>query len=309
MFKYYHRFLAITIVLTLGPAVATFAQTSATLLRAKLVSPSWLVTVEGEARARTLKILDLAERSEGKFLLDATYGWIDGSQDPVRAEIEQAGTERRLRITTPPGSVIVATQSPDGSFAGTFTPKNGTAKAVRLEKLTEQDLQIKIKSTLAAREAQVFADEDKDWGIEPTSTPRQSQYHAPTPRSIPDARVIKTMELKALLDANKTVVVIDVLDSTERTTVPGAFWMSGAGAGQFYAAEERRFAAALAKLTDGDVNRPIVFLCLGSECWLSYNASLHALNAGYKNVMWYRGGTDSWGRARLARAKPIPMNW
>ena len=308
MANHFRRFLAPTILLMLGHAVATFAQTTVTQLRTELVSP-WLVTVEGEARTRSFKILELGEKSEGTFMVGATYGWIDAEQSPVRAEIAHSGTERRLRITTPTGAVIVATQSADGSFNGTFTSKNGTAKAVKLDKLSEQDMQTKVGAALAAREARVFGDEDKDWGIEPTSTPRQSEYHAPTPRSIPGARVIKTMALKALIEADKTVVLIDVLDGKERTTIPGAYWMSGAGDGRFYGAEKGRFAAALEKLTAGDKNRPIVFLCLSSECWLSYNAALHALDTGYKNVTWYRGGTDAWGGAGLARRKPERINW
>lgn len=153
MTRYLFRFLATTILLAIGHVMVTFAQSTVAQLQTELVAP-WLVTVEGEARTRSLKILGLAEKSEGAFLVDATYGWIDGTQSPVRAEITQAGPERRLQITTPPGSLIVATQSPDGSFTGTFTPKNGTAKAVKLEKFSEQDMQIRIRTALATREAQ-----------------------------------------------------------------------------------------------------------------------------------------------------------
>jgi hypothetical protein len=80
-----------------------------------------------------------------------------------------------------------------------------------------------------------FAFEDKDWRVEATATPKKGpQYHAPTPTSIPGARVIKTLELKALLESNKNVVVVDVLDSKTRTSVPGAYWMSGGGDGPFF---------------------------------------------------------------------------
>lgn len=154
-----------------------------------------------------------------------------------------------------------------------------------------------------------FSFEDKDWGIEATTTPTRPPYHARTPTLIPGARVIKTLELKALLESNKQVVVIDVLDSGTRTSIPGAFWMSGAGDGQFFAAENRRFATALEKLTGGDKNRPIVFLCISSECWLSYNASLHAIEAGYKDVIWYRGGTNAWTAAKLERTTPERIQW
>lgn len=155
-----------------------------------------------------------------------------------------------------------------------------------------------------------FSFEDKDWGVQATTTPnRGPRYHAPTPTSIPGARVIKTLELKALLEANKSVVLIDVLDSKGRRSIPGAFWMSGAGDGQFFAAEKSRFSAALERLSGGDKTRPVVFLCISSECWLSYNASLHALEAGYKDVIWYRGGTDAWRGANLDWKRPEIVNW
>lgn len=154
-----------------------------------------------------------------------------------------------------------------------------------------------------------FSYEDKDWGVEATKTPRRGSPHAYTPTSIPGARVIKTLELKALLEANKNVLVIDVLDSKSRKTIPGAYWMPGTGDGQFYSAEKSRFATALDKLSGGDKSRPIVFLCVSSECWLSYNASLHALEAGYTDVIWYRGGTEAWKGASLDLAKPERIDW
>jgi PQQ-dependent catabolism-associated CXXCW motif protein len=161
----------------------------------------------------------------------------------------------------------------------------------------------------AVSQPTAYSYEDKDWQVEPTTSLKQPPYHAPTPVSIPGGRVIKTVELKALLEANKDVVVVDVLDSKTRTTVPGAYWISGAGDARFYAAEKDRFAKALEKLTGGDKNRPLVFLCLNSECWLSYNASLHAMEAGYKDVIWYRGGSDAWQGANLDRKKPQAVSW
>ncbi len=44
---------------------------------------------------------------------------------------------------------------------------------------------------------------------------------------------------------------------------------------------------------------PIVLYCLSPECWMSYNASLRAINLGYTNVLWYRGGIESWKKAGL----------
>ena len=156
-----------------------------------------------------------------------------------------------------------------------------------------------------------FSFEAKDWGIEATATPKRSPYHAPTPTSISGGRVIKTLELKALLDNDRSVVVIDVLESKTRNSVPGAFRMFGAGGGEgdFFAAEKSRFATALEKISNRDKTRPIVFLCLNSECWLSYNASLHAIEAGYKDVIWYRGGTDAWTGASFEWTPPQSVSW
>ncbi|MCX7155243.1 MAG: rhodanese-like domain-containing protein [Rhodocyclales bacterium] len=155
-----------------------------------------------------------------------------------------------------------------------------------------------------------FSLEDKDWSIEATTTPKRGPlYHAPTPTSIPGARVIRTIELKVLLETNKNIVVVDVLESKTRKSIPGAVWMPGAGDGQFFAAETSRFSTALERLTGGDKTRPIVFLCLSSECWLSYNAALHALEAGYKDVIWYRGGTNAWTGANLEWKKPESGSW
>jgi hypothetical protein len=81
----------------------------------------------------------------------------------------------------------------------------------------------------------VYSDEDKNLGVEPTTNIRRSNFHAPTPTTIPGGRVIKTDELKALLDSDTHVIVIDLLDSKTRITIPGAHWMSGVGSGGFMA--------------------------------------------------------------------------
>lgn len=154
-----------------------------------------------------------------------------------------------------------------------------------------------------------FANEDRDWGVAATDTPRRASLHAPTPRSLPGGRVVKTLELKALLDANKDVVVIDVLESATRTTIPGAYWLHGAGNDQFFHAEKLRFIEALETLTARDKTRPLVFLCISSECWLSYNASLRAIEAGHKDIIWYLGGTDAWRGAGLELKQPKRVNW
>jgi PQQ-dependent catabolism-associated CXXCW motif protein len=156
---------------------------------------------------------------------------------------------------------------------------------------------------------QSFSYEDKDWNVEVQSSPQGPPYGKPTPTSIPGARVVSAQELKVLLDAHSEIVVIDVLDNAKRTTIPGAYWLPGAGAARFYAAETSRFSAALEKLAGPDKNRPLVFLCLSSECWESYNASLHAMEIGYKDILWFRGGTNAWTGASFERKPADRIDW
>jgi PQQ-dependent catabolism-associated CXXCW motif protein len=310
MIKRAFRLLAAVFMLYCGLMDVAFAQTSIDQLKVELLSP-WVVTVEGEARLRSLRLTALAGKDKDLFLIEANYGWLDGQQDPALAELKQTGTERKLTITTGAQSTIVVSQSPDGSLNGVFKPKAGSNKTVRLEKIPEQDLQVKVQAALTAKASQDFANEGKDWGVAPTTTARRSSsgYHAATPLTIPGAKVIKTGALKALLDMDKSVVVVDVLDGKDRVSIPGAYWMQGGGEGVLYGAEKSRFAAALEKLTAGDKSRSLVFLCLSSECWLSYNAALHALEAGYSNVTWYRGGINSWKAARLPLNAVERFSW
>jgi len=91
--------------------------------------------------------------------------------------------------------------------------------------------------------------------------------HAQTPTTVPGGRVIRTLELKRLLDAGAPLAIVDVLDSQTRFSEPGAFWVPDGG-----------------KAFAGTAER------------------------GDKDVLWYRGGTNTWLGANLenARAKPVP---
>jgi PQQ-dependent catabolism-associated CXXCW motif protein len=154
-----------------------------------------------------------------------------------------------------------------------------------------------------------YGDEDRDWGVAPTKQFRTTDYHAPTPRQIPGGRVIGTFELSQMLEKEPKPFVIDVLGGNVHRTIAGAFWMIGAGAGDMSPDEEKRFLSAIASFAGGDKNRPLVFFCVDSQCWLSYNAALRAVGAGYTNVMWYRGGVAAWRQAGLLMAFSDPFHW
>ena len=60
---------------------------------------------------------------------------------------------------------------------------------------------------------------------------------------------------------------------------------------------QRDFGGYLQQVKRGNPETPLVFYCLNPECWMSYNAALRAINLGYRNVLWYRGGIEAWQQA------------
>ena len=67
--------------------------------------------------------------------------------------------------------------------------------------------------------------------------------------------------------------------------------------GSFNDQNQQAFGQYLQQVTQGNAETPLVFYCLSSHCWMSYNASLRAINLGYRNVLWYRGGIEAWKAA------------
>ncbi len=139
--------------------------------------------------------------------------------------------------------------------------------------------------------AQVYDDEATDFGVPPTSTPIALGF-APTPLTIPGARTITTGELLAALRARKRMLLIDVL-AAAHDGIPGARHYPGTG----LSPPSIDLGDLLRKDTGGDMTEPVVFYCAGSRCWESYNAALRAVEAGFTNIYWYRGGLDAWRAA------------
>lgn len=156
---------------------------------------------------------------------------------------------------------------------------------------------------------QGFADEARDFGVPEQSTVRQGSYAGGTPRSIPGGRVVTAVELKAMIDGDRKPFLVDVLSGPPHRSIPGSVWMHNGGLGDFDAAEEQRFLRTIALFTGTDRSRAIVFYCSSAECWLSYNAALRAIQAGYTSVLWFRGGIAAWQAAGFPTARTEPFPW
>jgi rhodanese-related sulfurtransferase len=144
---------------------------------------------------------------------------------------------------------------------------------------------------------------------QPTNQLHSGAMHSPTPTSIPGGQVVTTKGLVALVQGKQLqYFLFDVLGGLE--TLPGAIasaWTSQPGT--FNDQVQQQFSQMLRQGTQGRTDVPLVFYCLSTECWMSYNAALRAINAGYKNVLWYRGGIEAWQAAGLPTQRaPQPDN-
>ncbi len=139
--------------------------------------------------------------------------------------------------------------------------------------------------------------EREDFGVAPTRALHNGPMHAPTPASIPGGKVITTAGVLDMQRRQIPHVLIDVLGAPDRlpNALPGA-WLSQPGS--FTDEVQQRATAMLMQATRGQKDMPLVFYCQSPQCWMSYNASLRAINAGFTNVLWYRGGVEAWRRNR-----------
>jgi len=158
---------------------------------------------------------------------------------------------------------------------------------------------------LEARYPIIYGDETADFGAPPQETLQPAaQIAAPTPTSIPGARVIGTKELWAAAKARELdgspFLLIDALSGKHARTIASATRVDYAGyAGAFDDDKQERLRAELTRLVHDDLQRPIVFFCQGVRCWESYNAALRAEKLGFARVYWYRGGIAAWSDAGL----------
>lgn len=152
----------------------------------------------------------------------------------------------------------------------------------------------------------VSATEGQDFGIRPTAELHTGPAHGPTPTLVPGARTIDTLGLASLMmQPTGPVVVLDALGGPQR--LPNALPFVWATQGQSFDDEvQQRLGAFIQQATNGARDVPIVTYCLNPQCWMSYNVALRLVRLGYRNVLWYRGGIESWQRAGLP-LQPMPQ--
>lgn len=218
----------------------------------------------------------------------AVGGFGDGSFEPgggatpgsvTLPETPGGGSAVAGNDTVPGGTVSPGdggTVSPGGN-GGTVTPQPNATSQV---------------------DPQIIAFETRDFGVPAQNTLRQGQFHAPTPTALPGGYLLTTNHLLDAINAGTQMVVIDVLGSGYG--LPGAMNAPAlASGGSFRDRTQQQAMVWLQQITRNNPSVPVVIYCSDPMCWLSYNASLRAVAAGYTNVYWYRGGVRAWQMAGL----------
>ncbi|ODU47796.1 MAG: rhodanese [Thiobacillus sp. SCN 63-374] len=121
-----------------------------------------------------------------------------------------------------------------------------------------------------------------------------------TPTSLPGAKIISAAEARALIAKGTPVYDVRVKEEYETAHVPSAIsvpYNEGSAKEVGFDPADDQF--ALNRLPK-DKNAPLMMYCDGTICWKSYKSAVMAIQAGWKNVYWFRGGFPEWKEAGLA---------
>jgi Tfp pilus assembly protein PilF len=150
------------------------------------------------------------------------------------------------------------------------------------------------------------ADEGLDQGVPPDDV-LHTNYVATTPISVPGARTIRTLDLAALVEQRRPLV----LDTSPwGRSIPGAVGLWGAGVGGSVSDEfQNRLRQKMQQLTRGDRSVPVVTMSWNAERFQGRNLALRLVALGYTEVHWYRGGSEAWAVAGLPAAELVVQDW
>jgi PQQ-dependent catabolism-associated CXXCW motif protein len=136
---------------------------------------------------------------------------------------------------------------------------------------------------------------------------RIARYRAALPDEVPGGKRLYTEDVEKLFKEGE-VAFVDVMPSTgagyhpktgewrlrkSRKNIPGSIWLPDVGRGKLNATLSHYFEANLARISNGDKSRALLFYCQ-SDCWMAWNAVKRAAELGYSKLYWYPEGTDGW---------------
>jgi rhodanese-related sulfurtransferase len=117
-----------------------------------------------------------------------------------------------------------------------------------------------------------------------------------TPKHLDGVKVLSADELKSL--AGKPG--LRIFDLRKKASFVEGHIPKAVSAASAYDEREKKLDVAI---LGSDKSLPIVFYSHGAAGWKSYWAAKGAVQAGYANVMWFRGGYAEWEERNLAIAR------
>jgi tetratricopeptide (TPR) repeat protein len=143
--------------------------------------------------------------------------------------------------------------------------------------------------------------EDEDPGLPTDEGLRSHNRFSLTPVGAPGVSVVRTFELKALIDAaangrdERPLLLSTNCPLCFDIDIPGAVSVRGVYTGGPLDDQARQ---GLKKWLDGQLNgqtsRRLIVFSWNAERWNARNLALELIELGDPNVSWYRGGVEAW---------------
>lgn len=115
------------------------------------------------------------------------------------------------------------------------------------------------------------------------------------PESIPGTTKVAAEDVVKLVTSKSDLIIIDARKASDRSS---AGWIEGSiGLPNTDTSVE-----TLAKYIPSKTT-PVLFYCNGVKCGRSVESSKIAIEAGYKEIYWFRGGWEEWTEKGLPVSK------
>ncbi|MEE9546784.1 MAG: rhodanese-like domain-containing protein [Hyphomicrobium sp.] len=117
-----------------------------------------------------------------------------------------------------------------------------------------------------------------------------------TPTNLVGTKVLTAEALRRLIDASGA----SIFDVRKKISYVESHVPTAKSAATAYDSQAKKIDVTI---LGPDKSAPIVFYSHGPDGWKSYWSAKTAVEAGYSNVMWFRGGFAAWDKKELPLAR------
>ena len=143
--------------------------------------------------------------------------------------------------------------------------------------------------------------EDADPGLPTDEGLRSGKLLSPTPLGAPGVSVVRTSELKSLIDAaangpGEPPLLLSINCPCFDIDIPGAVSVPPPYIRSPLKNDQARqgLKSWLDQQLSGQTSRRVITFSWNAERWHARNLALELIALGYPNVSWYRGGVEAW---------------